>query len=206
MELQWDRKAALIRLSNGDFDGYIKNAITKLRSKLPLPLASWEDFYQEFSVFCMEAVEMFKPELGAQFTTFLYKHLNMRSHQWFNWAWMPKNHESGHWTYTFSQLSGEGVDGEEKKFDPTSRTNTLFSVELLELKAQLSLRNKELFEYFLDYLDWEKREGHNNLVPAFSSDNYPSKVQSLTTVDQIEVRSFVNEVSRLAARYVELPK
>lgn len=208
MELQWDRKEALALLSSGEYDGYIKDAITKLRSKLPLPLAPWDDFYQEFSVFCMEAIEKFKPERGAKFTTFLYKHLNLRSHQWFNWAWMPKNHEAGQWTYSFSQLESRDYSGttEERKFDPADRTNVLFSVELLELKANLSPRNRELFEYFCSYLNWEKEEGYNNLIPAFSSDSYASKVQTLTTIDQMEVRNFVNEVSRLTAKHVELPR
>lgn len=200
---KWDPVLATHCLAEGDFVGYIKDAVNKLRPKLPLPLAPYDDFVQEFNIYCIEAIKMYKPELGAQFTTFLYKHFNIRSQQWFNWAWMPKQHEAGKWTYSFGQLQDEEGEG---RFDPVGRSNPIFTAQVSELKAHLTARSRQLFDYFGEYLDFEKENGYDNLIPAFSSDDYASKVSSLTTVDKIEIRTFVNEMLTLTSKYVELPK
>lgn len=161
--------------------------MNKLRPKLPLPLPDYQDLLQETRIWAIEAIERYDDTKGAAFETTLYKHLNIRSMQKFNFSWFSSNQPQNKWVFSFSVLrSEEGKDPDIMEFEDEE-------IKAKGIAEKLSERNKELFEYFVKYLDWEAGIGENKLLPAFASDLPITKVAKLTGICHAEVASFISE-------------
>lgn len=204
MEMEWSLAAERQRLSDGVHDGYLKHAVMQLRSKLPSPVPDWEDLYQTFVLYALEAIESYRTDKGTVFTTWLYSHLRMRSMQMFNTAWQRQNTPADRWVVNISALKDSSGDSEDPgNVDPTSvRDDQLILAELVEFRQYLKPRSVQLLDYFLEYQDWDIKNGTTYLDDALRSDMRESKISKLTGIDKAEIKEFFWDLTTSAAACV----
>lgn len=103
MPSTWDVNVTRQAIAEDVYLGYEKKAATQLHKRLPLGDESFEDVLAWMRVYAIEAADKFNPnhDAKAKFDTFLYKHLRIKSMQWFNWAWLPKQHPQGKYVLPF---------------------------------------------------------------------------------------------------------
>ena len=188
-------------LAEGEFDGYLIHAVNKLRPKLPLPLPDFNDLLQQTRVWALEAIDMFV-QADAEFTTFLFKHLNIRSMQWFNYCWMPCNQPSNRWVLAFSLLEGE--DG--SNFDPSKMVGKPdLSVTLVRCLKELRPYNKDLFSYFVEFIEYEEKwEKKPKLLQAFRMPPPATNVALVTGLQISRVEDFINDLERVGLNLAEM--
>lgn len=195
MEMEWSIELGRQLLSDGKYDGYLKHAVGMLRAKLPNPVPEWEDLYQSFVIYALEAIDDFRTDRDCKFTTYLFAHLRMRSMQWFNTAWQRQNTPADRWIVNISALkdySGGSDDDGEKDVDPTSvRDDQLILAELVEFREHLAPRSIQLLDYFLDYQEWDIKNKTTYLEDALRSNDREVKLHKLTGLDRAEIREWL---------------
>lgn len=202
-EIGWDPDQERLNLAQEKHDGYIWAAAKKLRPKLPLPQPDWVDLKQEMYIWALEAIDMYDPRRStAKFTTFLTKHLSIRSMQHFNWSWWAKNSPrnsdgTAAWVYSFGQLASDGEKANPLDFSWV-RDVQVSALEFGELKDRLTERSKALFEFFSTYVEWEESVGQENLVHAFADIQNAKAVAKLVGLEVCEVEQFISEVRKVS--------
>lgn len=187
-----------IRLGDGEFNGYILAAMSKLRKRLPIgsELYDWEILRSYMYEWTLEAIDVYNPSPGksgrvAKFETVLTKHLQIRSLQYFNWSWLKKNQPEGRsvWCFSSYETPGEGV------FDPTFVKTREVSVELAELLDSLSPKSRMIMKFLSGLLG-------EDLLNAFASSDYYNQVSVMTGLDSSEVILFVKEIKDVAKKTI----
>lgn len=206
MEMEWSLAAERQRLSNGEHDGYLKHAVNVLRPKLPSPVPEWEDLYQTFVVYALEAIEDYRTDRGCKFTTYLFGHLRMRSMQLFNTAWQRQNTPADRWIVNISALkdySPRGDEDGEQDVDPTAvRDDQLILAELVEFRDHLAPRSIQLLDYFLQFQEWDIKNKTTYLDDALNSDQRELKLHKLTGLDRAEIREWLWDLTVASAQCV----
>jgi hypothetical protein len=209
----WDRKEARRMLGEGKWDGYLRHAVRKLIHKLPQGLSDrFEYMLQEFRCYALEAIDDFDPENNpnVSFTTYLVKHLSIRSYQWFNWAWLAQNQPRGHGVYhisAYEDRSGSVFDTPERRCSfPQAEFNELLEVlsesSRVKLIALLHLTDEDTLESFVKVR-----------ADATAEDLLPEEYQTLALISaqkivaktlgisEQEAREFILEVRVLLPTY-----
>lgn len=202
----WNADDERQKIANGAYDGYITNYVKSILPKLPHPRPEFSDAFQEFVGYALEAVELFREDRGCTFSTFVYRHLGLRSYQWFNVSWMARNQPKGCFVNTFSQRS-EMLDvyNSEKEWDPTRvRDTQQVDTMMGEFKRALTDRARQLFEYFVDLLEWGENSGSSSVLEAFSHVYNARKVADLTGLSYKETRAVLEEIQSKALKYLTL--
>lgn len=205
MTITWDPEEARALLAQNCYDGYLKDAVSKLRPKLPQPLPDWEDLFQEFTGCALEAIEAYDPDNpnGAAFTTYLYRHLHIRALQMFNVAWMRSATPENRWILRFSQVGGgtSAAEGDEQTvWDPTRVSeNPSRRIELTEFRESLSERTLQLFDWFVENLAYGEEY---DVLKSFASFHYRARIAQLTGLNRWEIDAFVNELKEKAPIYL----
>lgn len=197
MDVSW-RQVMRERVGKGEFAGYEKHIGGKLYRKLPLGVTTFDDVLSEMRMYVIEAIDLYDVDRGAAFETFLYKHLSIRSMQWFNYAWMRKNHPNGKWVYSWSVLA-EGAKRKldtEESFDPTSvsEDNSTW-LEIREFLGVLTPPSQRILKMLLPLAD-------SNLIAAFKSPYYRMRVSQMTGLGYDEVEVFVRECREKLPKYL----
>lgn len=196
---EWDPIVTTACLVNGDYDGYLKQATKKLRSKLPHPLPDFDDVMQELRIFALEAIKLYKTAYNVKFETFLNKHLNIRSMQWHNWANMPRNKPKDRYVYNASAF----LTDEEKPIEfGTVSASQCFVSQYSSLVSELSERAKQLFEYFCSYIQFEEQHGESQLLEALNYRDF-YKAANLTTLKASQIEQFWDELNVVACKHLE---
>jgi hypothetical protein len=187
------------QLGQGSFDGYLKDAVNRLQPKLPKDFLSREDMLQGMTVYALEAIRDYNPthHSHAQFTTYLVKHLRVRSLQWFNWAWLPMNHPKDHGIRHLSAYDGPCGSPSDEGFDPEAPPgeDPTVELELGELFHAASDRSRQILAYLLAYVD-------DPLIEAFQAQDFCIRVSSLTGMHRGEIQLFVWEMRELLPTYI----
>lgn len=202
----WDAEEERTRIAEGVYNGFIVRNTKTLIPKLPLPHPEFSDVYQEFVAYSLEAVELYNPGRGVAFGTFLYRHLYIRSLQLFNCSWMARNHPKGRFVTSFSQHSDVGEEGEfneRASFDPTRVRDTQELTGMVnELRASLSERALQLFDYFADLVTFDQNRGSTEILDCFRSCYSAAKVANYTGLSKNEVAEVISEISSKAMKFV----
>lgn len=128
------------RVAADEFLGYELHATRQLISRLPVDACyDHQDITAWMRLYALEAADAYNPNSRAKFGTFLFRHLQIRSMQWFNWAWSKYAHPEGHCILHISALSSE------EPFDPVD-THRDFPKEIEELLRLLSPAARSIFD------------------------------------------------------------
>lgn len=204
MDDEWMPELEIQRIAEGSYNGYLGHFVETLRAKLPLPLPDKADLWQDFVGYALEAVEMYDPnnKKGAKFGTFLYKHLSIRSMQWFNYCWMPCNHPTGRWVWNFSLLTSK----DDEQFDPLDSKQIAreWREKVEDLIDHLTPRAKQLYNYFIEYMEWENSKRFNDFQKALADENRSSAIAKLTGLQEREVRAFFAECKQTVNKLLEV--
>lgn len=183
------------------YKGYELAAVNKLYRRLPKGDCPFEDALSEMRLYALEAVELYSESHAqkASFTTFLYKHLQVRSYQWFNYSWLNKNMPKGKWVLSMSTFKD---DINENEYDPTQfEENNSIQIQIKELLSKLTVRSKQLLEWMFDVS--KDKELGPGLIEAFVSKQRVKAVRNYTGCSTEEVHALLLEVHKLAPRFVE---
>ena len=181
-------------ISQDVYLGYELHAVKKLFPKLPKNHTTFDDALAWFRLYALEAADMYDPSSAASFTTFLYKHLSIRSHQDFNYAW-SKTRQPSSWVFNFSHFERD-ING-ERQWEP-ARVNCTTGLrwEIGDLLSKMSARSSQLLQWMLDVMtDAQLGPG---LLACFESDRNVREVQKYTGLSEDEITTLVDEVRQLA--------
>lgn len=192
MEVVWDKEQTKLDIANDVYLGYERDAANKLYPKLPKGREDFEDLLAWMRLHAIEAAELYKVPSKAQFSTFLYKHLQIRSLQWFNWVWLPKVQPQT-WQHRFSELQGEEDSPNFEIADMSTRPS--LRAELNELLSLLTERSKQLLSWLFDIAN--DAEYQEDLFSSFRSGRL-FEFCSYAGIEKAEAASLFAEVKKHA--------
>lgn len=196
----WSKREALAQLAEGAFRGYILDAAMQLHPRLPADGTDIEDIIQEMSIYALEAIDAYVEAASrAKFTTFLVKHLRLRSFQWFNWSWLPKNTPKGKFVSQFSVLQDDELD----TFEPQDYSNRPLNLDQKAFVQSLSNRSQQIFESLMQsYSDQCEASNGTSTVRLFKLQGPTSAVMQLSGCSQDDAEQFVDECFGRASRFI----
>lgn len=191
--MEWCAERTRQELADGKFIGYEKSISKRLFTKLPSGHVEFEDILGWMRLFSLEAIKLFDPDRGAEFTTFLYTHLKLRAYQWKNWAWLKQSHPEGRFINLFSHL-----DKAEITFDPVSKSrDSQFSLQLQEFVESLSEESTKIFHVLSSQID-------DSLLSAIAHRGIKAISCRLPGYTFLQITDFLDEVLDKAPRFLEV--
>ena len=185
-----DRKVA-----EDSYLGYELNAARKLFPRLPVGSVDYDDLLAEIRIWTLEAVRRYDPERRAKFETVLYKHLNIRSLQFFNAIWWPRNWPKNRSICHFSSFE-ETRTAPDEKFDPTrGEDRKTARMEMREFIKYMSPKSRLIANMVMGIIS-------DDLIAAFRMKDGYRTVGKLTGLRPDQVFQFVEEVRNVAPRFI----
>lgn len=162
------------RLARGEFRASQQRAIRRLKTLLPSEERGGIE--SDVSYWSLEAIRLYRPELGAAFPTFLHAHLHNRARACVLKAWAKRRRPR----MGFVEFTDHAAH------DPPA-------AEIAELRDRVSAPTREVLDLAL---------GSNSVTlrDAFCSRYYQHRVGQLLDVPRQQVRQAVLELQR------EIPK
>lgn len=184
-------------IASNEYLGYELDAAKKLLPLLPVGHTDFEDVKAEMRFYALEAVELYELGHGTQFSTFLYRHLQLRSMQWKNWAWLKKMHPENAWVQPFSfHESLEQRKGKISPYDPTRVSASEYkNMQISEFEMSLSPMSRQTFAKLLEKMDY-------SLLPSFNKKGGTQRIADTIGVTEFEIREFANEVREKASKFI----
>ena len=212
--MSWDRDAVMQEIAEDKYKGYELDAAKQLFRRLPTGHESLADVVAWMRYYALEATQKYNPDdaRGAKFTTFLYRHWRVRSLQWFNWAWLPKNQPTGKYVGCFSQMSTD-ADGEsiESRLEDPHPPGA-------DIRAKLSPAAQQLYDKLLsdDVVDASLEEtklwSRDSLTLLSTPDPEAEFVQRFKAIlarrlcmPVEEIDQLVVEIRTSAGQFISLP-
>ncbi|MEM3040535.1 MAG: hypothetical protein QXG97_00740 [Nitrososphaerota archaeon] len=135
-------------VASGKYDGYIIQAANKLTKSLPPGNRDKKEILDEVRTYALEAASWYDSRYEVKFTTFLYKHLQIRCMQYKNYSWLRSRYPRGKYVMNETDLGVDICNWASRR-----DMKTLTKLQIQELIEYLSDDAREVFVQLLECLD-----------------------------------------------------